>query len=103
MSTEWDVLVAEMVILGGIIYSAIYVEGWVEKRKMHRKEREEAKRVIKFVTSDLKKKLRFVKDSVQYNDFKPFFTDMWYAVLLGGRQTVLPFELFENLQHTSRG
>jgi hypothetical protein len=37
---------------------------------------------------------------VQYKDFKPFFTDMWDAVILGGKQTVLPFELFENLQHT---
>jgi hypothetical protein len=37
---------------------------------------------------------------VQYKDFKPFFTDMWDAVILGGKQSVLPFELFENLQHT---
>lgn len=25
---------------------------------------------------------------------------MWDAVILGGKQTVLPFGLFENLQHT---
>jgi hypothetical protein len=25
---------------------------------------------------------------------------MWDAVILGGKQSVLPFELFENLQHT---
>ncbi len=37
---------------------------------------------------------------MQYKDFKPFFTDMWDAVILGGKQTLLPFELFENLQHT---
>lgn len=37
---------------------------------------------------------------MQYKDFKPFFTDMWDAIILGGKQTVLPFVLFENLQHT---
>ena len=25
---------------------------------------------------------------------------MWDAVILGGKQTFLPFEMFENLQHT---
>lgn len=100
MAIEWDVLAAEMAMLGAIIYGAIYVENWVEKRKSRREEKENAKRIIKFVTNDLKKKLRFIEDSVQYKDFKPFFTDMWDAVILGGKQTLLPFELFENLQHT---
>jgi hypothetical protein len=89
-----------MAMLGAIIYGAIYVENWVEKRKLHRKEKEDARRTVKFVANDLKKKLRFIEDSMQYKDFKPFFTDMWDAVILGGKQTVLPFELFENLQHT---
>jgi len=100
LAIEWDVLTAEMAMLGAIIYGAIYVENWVEKRKLRRKEKEDARRTVKFVTNDLKKKLRFIDDSVQYKDFKPFFTDMWDAVILGGKQTVLPFELFENLQHT---
>lgn len=100
MAIEWDVLIAEMAMLGAIIYGAIYVENWVEKRKLRRKEKEDARRTVKFVANDLKKKLRFIEDSVQYKDFKPFFTDMWDAVILGGKQTVLTFELFENLQHT---
>jgi hypothetical protein len=100
LAIEWDILIAEMAMLGAIIYGAIYVENWVEKRKLRRKEKEDARRTVKFVASDLKKKLRFIEDSVQYKDFKPFFTDMWDAVILGGKQTVLPFELFENLQHT---
>jgi hypothetical protein len=87
-------------MLGAIIYGAVYVENWVEKRKLRRKEKEDARRTVKFVTNDLKKKLHFIEDSVQYKDFKPFFTDMWDAVILGGKQSVLPFELFENLQHT---
>jgi hypothetical protein len=100
LAIEWDVLIAEMTMLGAIIYGAVYVENWVEKRKLRRKEREDARRTVKFVTNDLKKKLHFIEDSVQYKDFKPFFTDMWDAVILGGKQSVLPFELFENLQHT---
>lgn len=56
MPIEWDVLVAEMAMLGSIIYGAIYVENWVEKRKLRQKEREDAIRTIKFVANDLKKK-----------------------------------------------
>lgn len=100
MAIEWDAMITEMALLGAIICGSIYVENWVEKRKQHRKEKEDARRTIKFVTNDLKKKQRFMEESVQYKDFKPFFTDMWDAVILGGKQTVLPFELFENLQHT---
>lgn len=100
MAIEWDVLITEMAILGAIIYGAIYVENWVEKRTLRRKEKDDARRTIKFVANDLEKKLRFIDDSVQYKDFKPFFTDMWDAIILGGKQTILPFELFENLQHT---
>lgn len=100
MAIEWDVLIAEMAMLGAIIYGAVYVENWIEKRKLRREEKENARRIIKFVNNDLKKKLHFIEESVQYKDFKPFFTDMWDAVILGGKQTLLPFELFENLQHT---
>ena len=100
MAIEWDVLITETSLLGAMIYSAIFVENWVDKRKSRRKEFEDAQRIIKFVANDLNKKLKFIDDTVQYKDFKPFFTDMWDAVILGGRQTVLPFELFENLQHT---
>jgi hypothetical protein len=100
MPIELDVLIAEMAMLGTIIYSAIFVENWIAKRKLHLKEKEDARRTIEFVANDLKKKIRFIDDSVQYKDFKPFFTDMWDAIILGGKQAVLPFELFENLQHT---
>lgn len=89
-----------MTLLAAIIYGAIYVENLVEKRKVSREKRESAKQVIKFVINDLKKKLLFIEDSMQYKDYKPFFTDMWDAIILGGKQTLLPFEIFENLQHT---
>ncbi len=100
MPIEWDVLIIEMTLLGTIIYSAIFVESWVAKRKSHLKEKEDARRTIEFVASDLRKKIRFIDDSMQHKDFKPFFTDMWDSIILSGKQMVLPFELFENLQHT---
>jgi hypothetical protein len=100
MPIEWEVLITEMTILGAIIYSAIFLDHWVEKTTLRRKEKEDARRIITFVADDLHNKLRFIEDSVRYKDFKPFFTDMWDAVILGGKQTVLPFKLFENLQHT---
>jgi hypothetical protein len=100
MAIEWDALIVEMTLLAAIIYGAIYVENWVEKRKARQKKKEEADRILEFVTNDLQKKLRFIEDTIQYKDFKPFFTDMWDAVILGGKQAVLSFEMFENLQHT---
>jgi len=100
MAIEWDALVAEMTILAAIIYGSIYLGNWLEKRKAREENKEQAEKVIVFVANDLEKKLRFIEESIQYRDFKPFFTDMWDAVLLGGKQALLPFELFESLQHT---
>ncbi|HEY7734196.1 MAG TPA: hypothetical protein VIB07_05330 [Nitrososphaera sp.] len=100
MAIEWDSLVVEMVLLAAIIYGSVYVGNLVEKRKQRHDEKEDAKRIIRFVMNDLHKKQRFIDESIQYKDYKPFFTDMWDAVILGGKQKCLPFEMFENLQHT---
>lgn len=51
-----------MALLAAIIYCAIYVENWAEKRKLRQKEKETAIQTIRFVTDDLKKKLRFIED-----------------------------------------
>jgi hypothetical protein len=100
MAIEWDSLLVEMAFLAAMIYSAIFVEGWVQKRKIYKDEKMARAQIIGFVTNDLKNKLRFIEESIKYHDFKPFFTDMWDSVILGGKQTLLPFTLFENLQHT---
>jgi hypothetical protein len=55
---------------------------------------------IYFIINDLENKLRFIQESHQYKDYKPFFTNMWDAVILSGRHSLLPFEIFEDLQHT---
>ncbi len=100
MPIEWDVIIIENIILAAIIYGAIYIELRVEKEITRKEERKHRKQIIQFVTNDLNKKLRFIDESIQYHDFKPFFTDMWDSIILGGKQTLLPFALFENLQHT---
>lgn len=100
MAIEWDSLIVENVLLAAIIYGAIYVEGRVEKRRIRGEERKAVRQIVQFVINDLGGKLRFIEETKQYRDYKPFFTDMWDAVILGGKQTLLPFPLFENLQHT---
>jgi len=100
MAIEWDALVAEMTILAAIIYGSIYVGNWLEKRKVRQDNKEEANKIVMFVTNDLGKKLRFIDELIGHEDFKPIFTDMWDAILLGGKQGLLTFEKFENLQHT---
>jgi hypothetical protein len=39
-------------------------------------------------------------ESLQFKYYKPFFTDMWDAVVLAGKHPLLPFSLFQNLQRT---
>jgi hypothetical protein len=100
LAIEWDVLIVEMTLLAGIIYGAIYVENWVEKRKIRSEEKEMKKKILMIVVNDLKKPLQFIAESIQDKDFKHFHTSIWDAVILGGRQTLLPFETFESLQDT---
>jgi hypothetical protein len=70
-----------------MICGTIQVENWIEKRRVARKKRESTEQVIKFKTNDLKKKLKFIEDSVKHKHCKPFFTDMWGAIILGGKNT----------------
>lgn len=100
MAIEWDSVVVEMVLLAVIIYGAVWVEVNVEKRRIRKEEAVTRRQIIQFVTDDLNGKMRFINESLQYGDFKPFFTDMWDAILLGGKQTLLPFAVFKSLQHT---
>lgn len=100
MAIEWDSVVVEMVMLAAIIYGAVWVEVNVEKRKARKEEAVARRQIVQFVTDDLNSKMRFIDESLQYSDFKPFFTDMWDAILLGGKQTLLPFAMFKSLQHT---
>ena len=53
-----------------------------------------------FIKNDLEQRLHFIEESLQYKDYKPFFTDMWDAVVLAGKHALLPFELFQILQRT---
>ena len=53
-----------------------------------------------FIKNDLEQRIRFIDESLQYKDYKPFFTDMWDAVVLAGKHALLPFELFQSLQRT---
>lgn len=100
MAIEWDSLVVEMVLLAAIIYGAVWLEINVERRKARKQEQVARRQIVQFVTDDLKGKMRFIDESKQYGDYKPFFTDMWDAILLGGKQTLLPFSVFKSLQHT---
>ena len=58
------------------------------------------KNIIRFIKDDLGHRLGFIDESLQYQDYKPFFTDMWDAVILSGKQSLLPFELFQSIQRS---
>jgi len=78
----------------------VYLEHWTYRRTEKQKEQKERKNLIIFIDDDLKQTLRFIDESQQFKDYKPFFTDMWDAVVLAGNQSLLPFNVFQNLQRT---
>jgi hypothetical protein len=95
-----DQVVVENTLLAAIIVGSIYFERWLEEKTRRRKETETKKKTINFIINDLENKVRFIEESHQYKDYKPFFTDMWDAIILTGRHSLLSFETFQNLQHT---
>jgi len=98
LAIEWDVIAVEMTLLAGIIYGAVYLEQWQSKRAQDRKDRLAINNIIKFISNDLERKLVFVEESIKDRDFKPFFTNMWDAVILTNKQGLVSFEIFESLQ-----
>jgi hypothetical protein len=97
---EWDQVIIENTLLAVIIVRSIYIEQWAHDMSHLKEEKRTKKRILLFIEDDLQKRLDFIKETYQYNDYKPFFTDMWDAVILTGKQALLPFELFQNLQRT---
>jgi hypothetical protein len=95
-----DQVLVENTLLALIIVGSIYLERWLEEKARRRKETETKKKTINFIMNDLENKMRFILESHQYKDYKPFFTDMWDAIILTGRHSLLSFEIFEDLQHT---
>jgi len=97
---EWDVIAVEMTLLAGIIYGAVYLEQWQHKRMEAKKDKVAISNIIKFISNDIERKLVFIKESTKDRDFKPFFTNMWDAVILTNKQGLVSFEMFESLQAT---
>lgn len=97
---QWDSLIVEMSILAAIIWFAVYLEHLTYRRSEKQKEDKERKYLIIFINNDLEQRLRFIDESQKFKDYKPFFTDMWDAIVLAGKHPLLPFNLFQNLQRT---
>ncbi|HET7283800.1 MAG TPA: hypothetical protein VFI70_03875 [Nitrososphaeraceae archaeon] len=100
MTIEWDAVIVENVFLAVIIVGTIYLETWIQRKTQQRRDKEMLKHIIALITSDLQGKLRFIEESIKYNDYKPFFTNIWDAVILSGRHTLFPFEKIQDLEHT---
>jgi hypothetical protein len=100
MVIEWDVVIVEMSLLAGIIYFSVYLEHWAYMRTQKKEEEKTRKNIIKFIENDLEQRLNFIEESLKYKDYKPFFTDMWDAVILAGKHALLSFELFQSLQRS---
>ncbi len=99
LDIEWYKIIIESVILSIIIFGAVFLEIWLYRKSEKIKETNTRKRMSDLIRTDLRRKIRFINDSSEYKDYKPFFTDVWDAVVLSGKQTLFPFETIENLQH----
>lgn len=100
LAIDWDYLIVETILLAAVVFGAIYVENWLENRKRHRDDGKKLVETLRYVRTDLENKLRFIDDTISFKDYKPFFTDIWDAIILDGRQSLMQFELFKKLQHT---
>jgi hypothetical protein len=100
MESEWSVVTFELVILAIIIFGAVYVEHWSYRKLEKNKDNSTRKKITILIKNDLERKLRFIDDTIQFKDYKPFFTDNWDAVILSGKQTLFSFEVIESLQHS---
>ncbi|MCE9617012.1 MAG: hypothetical protein K8Q88_01435 [Nitrosarchaeum sp.] len=99
LDIEWYKIIVESMILSIIIFGAVFLEIWLYRKSEKIKEDNTRKRMLDLIHTDLQRKIRFINDSSEYKDYKPFFTDVWDAVVLSGKQTLFPFETIENLQH----
>jgi len=97
---DWDYLIVESAILAALIFGAVYVERWIYQRGQRNEDNTMRKKILLLIKEDLVRKLRFIEESGQYKDYKPFFTDVWDSVILSGKQTLLQFDLIKNLEHT---
>ena len=100
LAIEWDYLFVEMILLAGIIWFTVYLEHWSYKRSECEQDKKTKDNLFIFIRDDLEHRLHFIDESLQYKDYKPFFTDMWDAVILSGKHSLLSFELFKNIQRT---
>jgi len=99
LDSEWYKIIIESVILAILIFGAVFLETWLYRKSEKVKENNIKKRMTDLIHTDLRRKIRFINDSIEYKDYKPFFTDVWDAVVLSGKQTLFSFEIIENLQH----
>jgi hypothetical protein len=100
LTIEWDYLFIEMILLAGIIWFTVYLEHWSYKRSQREQDKKTKDNLFIFIRDDLEQRLHFIDESLQYKDYKPFFTDMWDAIILSGNHSLLSFELFKNIQRT---
>lgn len=97
---EWNELIIESVILSVIIFGAVFVEHWIYRRMQKNEDSSARKKILLLIKEDLTRKIRFINESTKYKDYKPFFTNVWDSVIISGKQTILPFDLIKNLEHT---
>jgi hypothetical protein len=76
LAIQWDSLVVEMILLAGIIWFAVYIEHWAYKRTQQEQDKKTRSNILLFIKNDLEQRLRFIEESINYKDYKPFFTDM---------------------------
>jgi len=100
MAIQWDSLTIEMVLLAGIIWFSIYIEHWAFQRSSKKQDEKSLINILKFIEDDLKHRNKFVDESLQNENYKPFLTDMWDAVIIAGRHSLLDFQLFQIIQRT---
>lgn len=100
MAIEFENIIIEAVILAVIIFGAVYLELWYYRHFQKKENEVTKKKILRLIKEDLTRKQRFLEESIKFKDYKPFFTDVWDSIILSGKQTLLEFEIINNLEHS---
>lgn len=100
MAIEFENIIIESVILAVIIFGAVYLELWYYRRYQKKEDEKIKKMILRLIKEDLTRKQRFLEESIKFKDYKPFFTYVWDSIILSGKQTLLEFEIINNLEHS---
>src|SRR5574338_469981 len=66
MTTDWDGIIVESLVLAVIIFGAMFTEHWNYRRIQKKQENSDRNKILLLIKEDLTRKMRFINESITY-------------------------------------